>query len=169
MEIPSDNVHLPNPGKKSPWGAPHLPLASSHLNHSIYYKFSDLTNRWWKGEAYLCKHAEQLNRGQCEWNIKLIWARCITSLQKIPSGLHQRSMEGMCQRWQGVAISAHQSQTQRELEDDELCASLPDAFIYLEVNTSLYIILGLQMFMRGTINCISVTHSTCKSNFISTY
>ena len=78
-------------------------------------------------------------------------------------------MEGMCQRWQGMAISAHQCQTQRELEDDELGASLPDAFIYLEVNTSLYIILGLQMFMRGTINCISVTHSTCKSSFISTY
>ena len=75
----------------------------------------------------------------------------------------------MCQRWQGMAISGHQSQTQRELEEDELCASLPDAFISLEVNTSLYTILGLQMFMRGNINCISVTHSTCKSNFISTY
>lgn len=113
-------------------------MTSSHLNHYIHYRFSDLKNRWWKGEAYLCKQAEKLNRGQCEWNIKLIWARCITSLQKIPSWCGRRSMEGMCQRWQGMAISGHQSQTQRQLEDDELCASLPDAFIFLEVNTSLH-------------------------------
>lgn len=73
--------------------------------------------------------------------------------------------EGMCQTQQGMAIPSHQSLAQREHEEEGLCAFLPDAFISLEVDTSCYIILGLQMFLGENLNCTFVICDSFRGQF----